>query len=213
MPLWNAFVDLLQAVLGVATQLFGGNLAAGIIGVSLTLRLALLPLTYAMARESQRRAILLKRLEPELRRLRERYQTDPSRLMTEHALVLRRHGLQLVDTRSLLGSIVQMPFVLGMYTAVRRALLGVTSGRFAWIQNITRPDTLLAALVAGLTGMMMVLSPHTHAPSTRVLLVVPAIITFFVLLKLSAGYGLYWGASSLIGTIQNLLLRRVRAAG
>lgn len=213
MPMWSAFVGLLQAALGVATQVFGGDLAAGIIAVSLTLRLALLPLTHAMARESHRRTTLLRKLQPELMRLRERYKRDPSRLLAEHGAVLRRHRLRLVDTRSLLGGVVQMPFVLGMYTAVRRALTGATSGRFLWIQNITRPDTLLAVFVAAMTYAMMALSPQFQQQSSRLLAVLPAMVTFVILLKLSAGFGLYWGASSLVGTVQSLLLRRARAAG
>lgn len=213
MPLWNALVEFLQAALGVSAQLFGGSLAAGIIGISLGLRLAFLPLTYAMAREAHRRAALLKKLEPELRRLRERHTADPSRLMTEHAAVLRRNGLGMVDPRGLIGNLVQVPFVLAMYTAVRRALLAATAGRFLWISNITRPDALLALLVAALTATMMALTPHAHSQSSRLFFVVPAMLTFIVLMKLGAGYGLYWGASSLVGALQSLLLRRRCAAG
>ena len=213
MGIWSAFVDVLQAVLGTATQVFGGNLAAGIIAVSFTLRVALLPLTYSMARAGQRRTALLKKLEPELQRLRERYSKDPGRFMTEHNEVLRRHGLALVDGRSLLGAMAQAPIMIGMYTAVRNAIAGTVGGRFLWIQNITRPDALLAVVVASTTYAMMQLSPQLQQQGSRLLVVVPAIVTFVILLKLSAGFGLYWGASSLVGTAQSLLLRRARAAG
>lgn len=206
MGMWSAFVELLQAVLGTATQVFGGNLAAGIIAASLTLRLALLPLTYRMARASQRRAALLRELQPELQRLQARYRKDPTRLMTEQQALFRRHGLSLVDGRSLLGGLVQTPIVLGMYTAVRHAIAGTAGGRFLWIQNITRPDPLLAVLVASLTYAMMQLSPQLHQQGSQWLVLVPAVITFVFLLKLSAGFGLYWGASTLVGTAQNLML-------
>jgi YidC/Oxa1 family membrane protein insertase len=210
--MWTAFVDLLQVALAVATQVFGGSLAAGIIAVSLTLRLALLPLTYTMARESHRRSALLKKVQPELTRLRERYGNDPRRLVSAQAALFRRHGLRLVDARSLLGGLVQLPFVLGMYSAVRQAIAGVTGGRFLWIRNITRPDAVLAVLVAALTYAMIALGPQPQQGS-RFVMLLPAVVTFVVLLKLSAGFGLYWGASSLVGTVQSSLLRRARAAG
>lgn len=213
MGMWSAFVDLLQAVLGTATQVFGGNLAAGIIAVSLTLRVALLPLTYPMARATQRRSALLKQIEPELKLLRERFSKDPSRLMAEHSAVFRRHGLSVVDGRSLLGGLVQTPIVLGMYSAVRHALAAAAGGRFLWIQNITRPDALLALLVATMTFTMMQLSPQLQTGSSRLVVVLPTILTFMILLKLGAGFGLYWGASTLVGTVQNLMLRRARASG
>jgi YidC/Oxa1 family membrane protein insertase len=213
MGTWSAFLDLLQAVLGTATQAFGGNLGAGIIAVSLTLRVFLLPLTYPMARASQRRAALLEQMQPELKRLRERFGKDPSRLMSEHKAVFRKHGLSLLDGRSLLGALVQTPIVLGMYTAVRHALTSAAGGRFLWIQNITRPDALLALLVATMTYAMMQLSPQLQTGGSRLLVVVPTILTFLILMKLGAGFGLYWGASTLVGTVQNLMLRRARAAG
>lgn len=210
MTLWSGFVDTLGAALGVATQCFGGNLGAGIVALTLVVRAALLPVTYAAARHAHRRAALLKALEPELRRLRERYRTDSPHLVAEHGALLRRHGLATVDARGLLRGLAQTPFVLGMYAAVRRALAAAAGGRFLWIPNITRPDAALAFLVAALTMAMVALAPHARGQSVRVLVVLPAALSVIVLLKLSAGYGLYWGASSLVGTVQALMLRRHR---
>jgi YidC/Oxa1 family membrane protein insertase len=213
MSLWGALVDTLQAAVGVTAQLCGGNLAAGIVGASLLLRLALLPLTYTLARRSYLRATLMRRLEPELRRIRERHREHPDRVLAEHAAVLRRHGLRMLDLRGLVGGLVQTPFLLGMYAAVRRVLPGAGGGRFLWIPSIARPDALLAALVAALTGLTMALAPHVQPQQARLLVLLPAAVTFVILLKVSAGYGLYWGASSLVGAAQNLMLRRVRVAG
>jgi membrane protein insertase Oxa1/YidC/SpoIIIJ len=119
----------------------------------------------------------------------------------------------MVDARGLLCTLVQAPVVIGMYSAVRRAMRAATGGRFLWIPNITRPDVVLATLVAALTGVAMALAPHARAQPTRLLLLMPAALTFLVLMKMSAAYGLYWGASSVVSTVQALLLRRQRVTG
>jgi YidC/Oxa1 family membrane protein insertase len=168
----------------------------------------LLPLTYRVALDAQRRAAQLKTLQPEIRRLRQRHEKDATRLATEHARLLRRHGVTLVDGRSILRTIMQMPFFVAMYSVVRGALASGAGGRFLWIPNIARSDAMLALLVAGLTYAVGHFSPQMQQQGSQVLVAIPAVITFVVLLKLSAGLGLYWGASTLVGALQNILLRR-----
>ena len=212
MALWSLFTDLLQAGLFAATQACAGNLGAGIVVMSFAARLALLPITYAMARATYRSAKILQRLQPELERLRRQYRADPSRMAAEHSRLLRQHGLSLLDARQLLGAAVHAPVVAGMYKVVRDTLALSGAGRFLWIRNITRPDLLLAVLVAGITYTVALLTPQLSQQATRLFAVMSVGATFLILLKLSAGFGLYWGATSVVGAIQGLLLRRARAA-
>jgi len=209
---WTHFLDLLQVGLFAATQASGGSLAGGIIPFSLAVRLTLLPLTYALAREAQRRSAILRKLQPAVARLRQRYQSDPTRLAAEHARLLRRHGLKLVDSRGLLGAIVQLPFVTGVYKVIGWALASGNGGRFLWIQNIARPDVALGLLAAALAYAVARMSPVLQEPSSRVWTVVPAVLTFLFLVKLSAGFGLYWASSSAVSVVEALLLRRKRIA-
>jgi len=210
MAIWTLLVELLQSVLYTATQAFGGNLGVGIIAAGLALRLALFPLTYRMARESRQRALLLSKLQPEIARLRKRHKENPGALVTAQAELFRRRGVKLFDGRSLLGGVVQMPFALGMYTVVRRALSVANPGRFLWIPNIGRPDVMLAVGVSLLTYAMVSLGAHVGPQASRAMLVIPALVTLVALLKFSAGLGLYWGASSAVGVAQGILLRRAR---
>jgi YidC/Oxa1 family membrane protein insertase len=210
MAIWTLFVEFLQSVLFTATQVCGGNLAVGIIVAGLALRVALFPLTYRMARESRRRALLMSKLQPEIVRLRKRHKDGPGALMTAQTALFNRHGLKLFDGRSLLGGLVQTPFALGMYTVVRRALSVANPGRFLWIPNIGRPDVLLAVGVSLLTYAAVSLGAHVGPHASRALLVIPALITLLALFKFSAGLGLYWGASSAVGVVQGIMLRRAR---
>ena len=57
MGLWTTFLDLLQSLLFTTTQLWGGSVGFGIVTLSLTFRLLLLPVTYAIARDAYRRSL------------------------------------------------------------------------------------------------------------------------------------------------------------
>jgi YidC/Oxa1 family membrane protein insertase len=211
MSVWTAFVDVLEAAFFVLTQAFGGNLAWAIIAFALGVRLALLPLTYWVARRGQAQQIKLKALRPDLAKLRQRFQRDPHRLMTETSRLYAKHDVALADGRSLLGTLVQLPVVMGMYSALRRVLDSGLSGRFLWIKDISRADLGLALVVAAMTYLVTLLSPQLSTNARWMITVVPMAITLVVLSRMSAGYGLYWGASTIVSGLQAALLRRAMA--
>ncbi len=212
MGLWTVFVDLIQSLLFAATQACGGNLALGIIAAGIGLRLALLPLTYRIARATHQRSKKIALLRPELTRIQKVYEDDMAGMAAAQIALFKRHDLKLFDGRSIIGSLIQMPFVIAMYSAVRTAIAAANPGKFLWIQNISRPDFFLAVGVSALTYGMMLLAPQISQQGSKFFTVLPAIITFVVLLKFSAGLGLYWGASSALGVVQGLMLKRARTS-
>jgi YidC/Oxa1 family membrane protein insertase len=213
MGIWAGFIELLQAGLFLLTHLSGGSLAVGIIALSLTVRIALFPLTYRLARRSYARSLRLAKVQPELKRLQKRHEDDPARLARETMAAYRRHGVSIADGKGVLGGLVQLPVVMGMFTVVRRVLEGSAGGRFLWIANISRPDPLLAVFVALLTATGLMLGPQLTQHGGRWLVVLPAALTLVFMLKFSAGLGLYWGASSVVAVVQGALVRRAAGRG
>jgi YidC/Oxa1 family membrane protein insertase len=210
MGVWSCFLELLQAGLFTATQLGGGSLGWGILVFSLALRLALLPLTYSLARRARARQLRMNQLEPRLERLRKRHRGDPARLFQETARLYGRHGMSMVDGRSFFGAVIQLPFFAGMYTVIRRALASGTGGPFLWIDNIARADVLLAVLVSALTYAATVLNPSVAHQAPHWFSIVSAAVTLLILVRLSAGLGVYWAASSVVSGFQAVMVRRSR---
>ena len=99
MTVWVGFVDALEALLFVLTQAFGGNLAWAIVAFSLGVRIALLPLTYRIARETQANRAKLLALRPDLEKLRQRFSKDPRRLMTETSRLYAKHDYKRAASR------------------------------------------------------------------------------------------------------------------
>jgi len=204
--LWSIFIGFFQTGLFLLAQAFGGSVSLAILTISLVFRLALLPVSYALARRTQKNAELLARMQPELKRLQERFRKNPQRLSEETLKLYQKHGYRPLDMTGILGGLVQLPFAAGLYGAISRGL--EAGGRFLWIGDIARPDLLLALLVAGLTALSSALAPSLSPQGRALAILLPAAVTLFFLWKLSAGIGLYWAVSSAVGILQSYLLQR-----
>ena len=209
MTLWSELVQLLEAGIFVFAQAFGGNVGAGIVCLSLLVRLAMLPLTLYLARRSLAHRQLVERLRPAVERLRKRYRRRPERLVEETHKLFARHGARPIDGAGLLGGLAQAPIFLAVFSAVRRSV--AQGGRFWWIADIARPDVLLTGLVAGLTAVATILQPQLPQQGRMLMVVLPAILILMFLSRLAAGVGLYWGATTAVGVLQAALLRRQKA--
>ena len=207
MAIWTHFVDLLYSTLFGVSILFGGNMGVAIAVVSLTFRLALLPFTVRLAYRSLEMQAVLKSIEPELAKIRSKYKDNPQRMWAETAKMHRQHGIRVIEGRSLIAMLVQLPLFLGLFGAVRRGLS--STGRFLWIKNLMAPDPLLAAICAILTGLSGVLGSHYVSQQQRYMsMVLPAILTFLFLWRISAGVTIYTFSSSVVGLVQSALVRR-----
>jgi YidC/Oxa1 family membrane protein insertase len=203
---WAEFVDLIHAGLVVVSTALGGSMGWAIAVVSLAVRVALLPLTLRMAYRALETQAALKRLEPQLTRIRARYGKDQRRVLEETARLYDAHGLKMADPRSLLGSIVQFPIVLGLFGAIRRGL--GEGGAFLWIKSIAAPDVAMAAIGAAITALTASLAPQLPASQRVPAVVLPALVTLLVLSRLAAGLSIYTVAQGLVGVGQAVLVRR-----
>ncbi len=206
MPLWDHFVGMLEAALFALAQAYGGGLGLAIITLSLSVRLSLLPVTLRLARHAQAQQAKLLELQPMIRRLRVKYQSDPQRLNTELLKLYRQHGYNPMDSRSLLGGLVQLPFGAGLYSAISRGL--GEGGRFLWISNLARPDAMLALLIGALTYVTSVVVPGLPLHTRIVAMLIPALFTVYFAWNLASGVGLYWATSTAAGALQFALARR-----
>lgn len=208
--IWAQCVGMFQAFIFAFAAACGGNLAAGILGATLCIRLALLPLTLRSARAAATFREQMKKLKPELDRLKQRYANDRPRLLQEQQALFERHGVSMFSPRGCIGAILQMPIVFALFFAVRQC--AAAGGRFFWIRNIARPSFVLTLLVTGLTYLSFRYAPGPEDSQRALMTTLATVMTCAVLFSTSAGVALYWAASNLVGLLQNLLLRREQAA-
>ncbi len=197
---------MIIALLANLSHSFGGSLGWGIVVLSLGIRVALLPLTVSLARRARRNQEIMQRLQPELNRLRQRYEKKPERLFQEMRKLYRQHDCSPLDIPMLVGSFVQLPIFGMLYSSIRNSL--TASSAFLWIRNLASPDLLLTLVILFLTGVSAYFMPSAPGQMRSTLVVLQVMVTFFIVWKLAAGLGLYWASSSLVGMFQTLWLRR-----
>lgn len=208
MNVWGAWVVLLQHSLQEIAVTSGLGMGFSIILLTVICRLVLLPVSWPCACQARIRRLRLERLKPELKRLQHRHQGDGQAYLDQMTRLYRRHGLSLADSRGVLGSLAQMPVVIGMFQMLRTT---VTAGRFLWVSSLARPD-LLIAIIAGLTTtLVMLANPDLPAQARALLIALPAILTFVFALKVASAVGLYWIVSNGIAAVQTALVHRVVA--
>ncbi|MBP90633.1 MAG: hypothetical protein CMJ64_28640 [Planctomycetaceae bacterium] len=207
---WEWFVETLRTAIFASSQVCGGNIAGGILIVSVCVRLALFPLTLWLAKMSARRQAVLTKMKPELNRLRKRFQDRPERLAEETQRLFQREGTSPLPLAGCLGGVAQMPVFLGLFSAVRKC--AAFGGKFFWVQNIAKPDAILALLVAATTCGAVAVTRTTPEQNKALLLLLPAVMTVVALWQLSAGVALYWGVSSLFSLLQATIVRRTEPA-
>jgi YidC/Oxa1 family membrane protein insertase len=171
-----------------------------------------MPLTWSLACRGVLRQAKIASLEPQLRAIRARHADDPRAQMQQTLELYRRHGLNVADGKGVLGALVQLPVIYGLYQALRG---GVSSAAFLWIRDLARPDLCLAVIAALTTALVMAVAPQMSEQARLALILVPALLCLAAALHLSSGIALYWVTSNLVSTAQSLALRNVvrRARG
>jgi YidC/Oxa1 family membrane protein insertase len=118
---------------------------------------------------------------------------------------MRDEGISMAPP-GLLSNLIEFPILIALYAAVRQA--AATAGRFLWIPDLAKPDWLLTLMVSGLTLLSASLTRSSSAPSQTAVVVASTIVSAVVLSKMAAGVGLYWGMSTLFGTVQRRIAAR-----
>jgi YidC/Oxa1 family membrane protein insertase len=113
-----------------------------IILLTVLVRGAMCPLSRRQAVSSARMQEKMAELQPELKKLEEKYKDDPTRLRQEKIDLQMKRG---INPAAALGScwmvFAQMPIFLGLYYALQESIQ-FRLARFLWMPNLAAPDML-----------------------------------------------------------------------
>ncbi len=206
MDLWHQWIGILQHALTFGAVDLHLGMGLAVILMTLLVRLALLPLTWTIARRAEDRHATLQRLKPALEQLKKRFGEDQRRYAQEMAKLYKHEGLRLMDGTSFFGALVQLPVFLGIYQALRAIK---DAGRFLWVNDLARPDLWLAVAAGAATMALMAMNADLPEHMRLMLVVVPAIFTIIAALKVSAALSLYWATTNAFSGAQAIVLRSV----
>ncbi|MBK9384526.1 MAG: membrane protein insertase YidC [Planctomycetes bacterium] len=127
-------------------ELFGGvlgNYGLAIILLTFLVRTLLFPINRIQQVKMAAYGEQMKRIQPELARLKEQYKDDPRQFSQKQLELMRKHGVT-VPLGGCLPIFLQMPIFIGLFAALRSTILLRHEPFYLWIHDLSRPDALLS---------------------------------------------------------------------
>ncbi|MHB8779981.1 MAG: YidC/Oxa1 family membrane protein insertase [Candidatus Geothermincolia bacterium] len=227
--IWNGLLSGLNFVLQGIYDITG-NYGIAIILLTVLVKAVLLPLTWKQTKSM----IALQRLQPEMKKLQEKYKNDRERLGQETMKFYKEHKVN--PLAGCLPLLLQMPVFIALYEVLRKYvitppsmlignaylsgtnLVNSSSGyflkslRFLWIENLSEatqsadPFFILIVLMAATTwySQKQVMSDPRQK---SMLFIMPAMMAF-IALRLPAGVVLYWIVTNGLQIVQQYAVQR-----
>jgi YidC/Oxa1 family membrane protein insertase len=203
-------------------HLVSGNYGVDIILLTVLVKLVTVPLTHKSFKSMQE----MQKLQPQMKKLQEKYADDRTALNKEVMELYRRHNVNPLG--GCLPMIIQMPIFIGLYNALLSAV-ELRHAPFAlWINDLSAPDRLPPfphpplAVIAGteiripvltlLMGVSMLvqqrMTPQTGDPAQqRMMMIMPLVFTV-MFINFPSGLALYWLVNNVLTIAQQMLMQR-----
>jgi YidC/Oxa1 family membrane protein insertase len=204
-----------------------GNLGVAILILTVCIKLAMFPL----ANKSYRAMSQMRKLAPEMTKLRERFAEDKARLNQEMMALYKREKVN--PASGCLPMIVQIPVFFALYKVLFVTIEMRHAPFFGWIQDLSardpttiwnlfglipwNPEAVLPAalhigawpLIMGVTMyLQQKLNPQPPDPvQAKIFMFLPVIFTF-MLAQFPAGLVIYWTWNNILSVIQQWVIMR-----
>jgi len=208
-----------------------GNFGLAILGLCTLVRLLMFPIANKQFKTMNN----MKRLQPEMKRLQEKYSGDRTKLNQELMELYKREKAN--PLAGCLPILIQIPVFYALYKVLSVTIEMRHAPFYGWIKDLSAADPTSVLNLFGLLpydipsflsfvsigawplimGVTMYLqqklSPLPADPmQARIMMMMPIIITF-VLAPYAAGLVIYWAWSNTLGILQQwVLLKRTEAA-
>src|SRR5215218_9332419 len=209
-------VDACQAILEFWHDLIGnfdGSWGIAIILMTFTVRIAILPLTFKGVKSMQR----LQTLQPEIKKIQERYKDDRQRMNQEVMAFYQREKVNPLG--SCLPLVLQIPFFISLFYLLRSAEFKADiagNAAFGPIDNlaekISGDPVLLGTLIVLYVGTQLAASAVTafsaDPTQRRIMFALPFVFVIFIV-NFQAGLIVYWITTNVWTIGQQLLVKKL----
>jgi YidC/Oxa1 family membrane protein insertase len=209
-------IDVCQAILEFwhgAIGDFEGSWGVAIILLTFTVRLAILPLTFKGVKGMQR----LQQLQPEMKRIQERYKDDRDRRNQEIMAFYQREKVNPLG--SCLPLILQIPFFIALFYLLRSDEFKADiegNESFLFIPDLAdkvtdRPAvliTLILLYIATQLGASAVTAISADPMQRRIMFALPFVFVIFII-NFEAGLIVYWITTNVWTVGQQLLVKKL----
>jgi len=205
----NAFVQFFEFLhRNVTFFIPNQNISYGIAIILMTviIRIIILPLGVKQLRSS----LIMNEIQPEVKKLQEKYKKDPQRAQQEMMKLYKEKGAS--PFSGCLPLLIQWPILIALYYVFNN-LSGINGVSFLWISDLARRDIFLAIL-SGITTylstyFMMSSNNNEQAKQTQTMNIGMSGFMVFMSLGFKSALVLYWVVSNLIQIAQTLVIKRI----
>ena len=199
---------------------FIGNMGWAILLFAALLRLVMFPI----ANKSYDSMSKMKKIQPKLKELQERYQDDKMKLQQETMEMYRREKIN--PAAGCLPMLIQIPVFFSLYKVLNISIEIRHAPFIGWIKDLSAPDPLVLStilhfpvpslldigvwpIIMGLTMyIQQKLNPApTNKDQARMFALLPVIFTF-MLGHFASGLVIYWTLSNILSIIQQKAIMR-----
>lgn len=228
---WGWFSFLTKPIFATMHWLFAavGNFGVAIILLTVLIKLIMFPL----ANKQYVSMAHMKKVQPQIKRLQERYKDDRMKLQQEMMALYKKEKIN--PMAGCLPIFVQIPVFFALYKVLYVTIEMRHQPFFGWIQDLSAPDPLTplnlfglipwdppSMIAIGIWPILMGLSmwlqqkmnPSTMDPMQQKIMNMLPIVFTFILANFSAGLVIYWTVNSLLSVLQQwVITRREEARG
>ena len=204
-------IDACDAILQFFHDEAGFSWGMAIIGMTVVIRIAIIPLTFKGVKGMQE----LQRLQPEMKRLQERYKEDKQRLQQEMMKLYQEHGVNPLS--SCMPILLQIPFFIALFDLLRgdkfkQDIVGEEG--FLFIPDLAEKATggvlvaLIVTYIATQLGASLVTLISADKTQRRIFLALPFVFVVFIV-QFPAGLIVYWITTNVWTVGQQLVVRKI----
>lgn len=187
---------------------FGGY-GIAILILTLIIRSLILPLTLKQYRSSKQ----MKEIQPELKKLKEKYKDDPKKQQEETMKLFQANGVN--PLAGCLPLVIQAPVFIALYHAIMRNE-HIRHSTFLWMQLGEADHLYLLPLIAAITTFIQqkVMASQMSAQMRKFIFIFPVLI-FVMSMNFPSALPLYWVCSNSFTIVQTYFIygRGGNAAG
>lgn len=211
---FSPIAKLLSAILGF----FYGwthNYGWAIILLSLSIKLAFYPLTHKSFESMQKMQEDMKRLQPELDKLKREHGNNPRKLQKEQMELYRRSGVNpMAGCRGgCLPMLLQMPVFFALYVVLYNSIDLRGASFMGWIVDLSSRDPYYVLPI--LMGVSMVVQQKltgtgggAQQDQAKIMMWTMPILFTWIFARLPSGIVLYWFTFNILTSIQQLLIKK-----
>lgn len=180
------------------------NYGFSIILLTVCIKLIFWPLTHKSYKSMQG----MQKLQPEMKRLKEKYANDKQRLNQEMMSFYRDNKVNPLG--GCLPILIQIPVFFALYRVLLESIELRHAPFILWITDLSAKDPyFITPIVMGASMFLQQkLTPTNLDPTQeKVMLMMPVIFTF-MFLNFPAGLVIYWLVNNLLTILQQLIIRR-----